>query len=164
MAEDPKPPKMPGEYAVGYGKPPKHSQFKKGAPSPNPGGRPRTQLREAQDVSALLNEPVPVKRGGKVQTMTTFEHNLHRLVVLAIKHKKLDAILEFLRLCEKHQVLVRPTARVRGGNLTFPKDLDYKAFCDWLDGPGKIEDPDRYFVVEREGQYWIDMVDDDERR
>ena len=34
---------MPDEpvYRVGYKRPPKHTQFKKGDPSPNPGGRPR---------------------------------------------------------------------------------------------------------------------------
>jgi hypothetical protein len=31
----------PASYEVGYGKPPKHTQFKKGCRPPNPKGRPR---------------------------------------------------------------------------------------------------------------------------
>jgi hypothetical protein len=38
-----KPPGGPGadvDYAVGYGRPPREHQFKRGDPSPNPKGRP----------------------------------------------------------------------------------------------------------------------------
>ncbi len=46
------------DYEVGYGKPPRHTRFKKGEPSANPRGRP------AKNLMALLveglNKPVVV--------------------------------------------------------------------------------------------------------
>jgi hypothetical protein len=113
------------------GKRPNPHQFQPGK-SGNPRGRPPEKKRGPQDISALLNQPVPVKRGrGKAKNMAMFEHNLRRLSILAIKERKLDAILEFLQTCEDYGLLARPRARACGGNLTFPKNEDYKAFLEW---------------------------------
>jgi hypothetical protein len=43
------------EYEVGYRRPPKHSQYRKGQ-SGNPGGRPKRRQREASDFGAILKE------------------------------------------------------------------------------------------------------------
>jgi hypothetical protein len=40
------------DYEVGYGRPPKHTRFRKGQPSANPNGRPKT--RDPLDVRATL--------------------------------------------------------------------------------------------------------------
>jgi hypothetical protein len=43
------------DYKVGYGKPPKSGQFKRGK-SGNPKGRPKGSLKLATDLAAELNE------------------------------------------------------------------------------------------------------------
>jgi hypothetical protein len=47
-------------YAVGYGKPPKHTRFKKGR-SGNPRGRPKGSRNLATDLSAELGEKVTIR-------------------------------------------------------------------------------------------------------
>ena len=55
------------EYKVGPGRPPREHQFKKGAPSPHPTGRPRKDATLAPDLKKALedalNKKVEVKRG-----------------------------------------------------------------------------------------------------
>jgi hypothetical protein len=55
--------------AVGYGKPPLWTQFKKGC-SGNPKGRPKKAKNLKTDLKELLNEPVTVKTGGVTKTVT----------------------------------------------------------------------------------------------
>ena len=50
----------PGDYKVGYGRPPREHQFKKGEPSRNPKGRPRG-ARPAPDLVAALLQPVTIR-------------------------------------------------------------------------------------------------------
>jgi hypothetical protein len=51
-------------YKVGYGKPPKVSQFKKGQ-SGNPKGRPKGRCNLATDLAAELGEQVTVREEGR---------------------------------------------------------------------------------------------------
>ena len=55
------------DYKVGPGHPPLENQFRKGAPSPNPKGRPRKDATIAPDLKKALedalNKKVKVKRG-----------------------------------------------------------------------------------------------------
>lgn len=72
-----------GPYEVGYGKPPKETQFKKGE-SGNPAGRPRGGRRANQDLASLLLQAVTTKvvvnEGGKRRTMTKLDVSLQQLV------------------------------------------------------------------------------------
>ena len=52
------------DYEVGYGRPPREHQFKKGEPSRNPKGRPRG-ARPAPDLVAALLQPVTIRMQGK---------------------------------------------------------------------------------------------------
>ena len=61
-----------GDYEVGYGKPPKPTQFRKGQ-SGNPNGRPRKQPTVADAARKALNSKVRVRDGDKVRQITQLE-------------------------------------------------------------------------------------------
>ncbi len=115
------------DYDVGYGKPPKAHQFPKGT-SGNPAGAP--SKRKPVDVAAILNEPLAVKASGVSQKMPAFEVGVRRLVERGLKQKDLNAILEFLGLCESYRLLVPPPADHGGGVIVAPKGVD---FHEWIE-------------------------------
>ena len=115
--------KPSGDYEVGYGKPPKSGQIKKGERR-NPKGRPTKRNREQVDVAAVLIEPLVVKNSGIRQKMSPFEVGVRRLVERGLKHKNLPAILEFLELCESYGLMVPPPVEYGGGVVTVPEGVD----------------------------------------
>ncbi len=116
-----------GDYDVGYGKPPKEHQFPKET-SGNPKGRPKSGKSGSSDISALLNEPVKVKSGGKERDMSPFEAGLRQLARKALS-KNLRAILKFIRICEEYGVIAPPPAVTGGGVFTAPKGVNFQ---EWL--------------------------------
>lgn len=72
-------------YKVGYKKPPKHSQFKKGQPSANPRGRKKKSRNFAVLLSKALQETVTVVKNGLKKKMTAQEAITLTLVASAIK-------------------------------------------------------------------------------
>jgi hypothetical protein len=61
-----------GGYKVGYGKPPKHSQFKKGGPG-NPGPRKKPARTLNQEVAEALKVQVSVTQNGERRTMSLLQ-------------------------------------------------------------------------------------------
>ena len=73
-----------GDYQVGYGKPPRHTQFAKGQ-SGNPRGRPLASKSLATLVSEALNERVIVAEDGGRRKITKGEAIVTQIVNKAAK-------------------------------------------------------------------------------
>jgi hypothetical protein len=71
------------DYTVGPGRPPKATRWKKGAPSPNPKGRPRNNAALTPDVKKLfedaLNRKVPLTRNGRQTALAKLELGFEQL-------------------------------------------------------------------------------------
>jgi hypothetical protein len=89
-----------GDYEVGFGRPPAHTQFKKGQ-SGNPSGRPRKKTL-AEVVDAALHEPVVVTENGKRKTITKLEAMTKQLVNkgAAGDARVAKMLMDFIRVVE----------------------------------------------------------------
>jgi hypothetical protein len=68
-----------GMYDIGYGKPPKHTQFTKGR-SGNARGRPKGTLNLATVLQRTLREKVVINENGSRKTITKLEAAITQLV------------------------------------------------------------------------------------
>ena len=73
------PPETPRDYEVGYGKPPRHTRFKKGQ-SGNPRGRPSGSKNLKTLLNEALNERVVVAEEGGRRKITKREAIVTQLV------------------------------------------------------------------------------------
>jgi hypothetical protein len=71
--------KPKGDHKVGFGKPPKHTQFKKGQ-SGNPKGRPRGARNASTLLDEALKERVIISENGQRRTVTKLEAIMKQLV------------------------------------------------------------------------------------
>lgn len=76
---------QPKSYTVGYKKPPVHSRFKKGGPSPNPRGRPKGARSLKADLLDELAERLPISENGKQRKYSKQRITLKALVNNGIK-------------------------------------------------------------------------------
>jgi len=110
------------DYAIGYGKPPVHTRFRKGR-SGNPGGRPRGITAGRATALALkeLYRSVPVREGDKLIKMPAIQAVLRSKVALAAKGNgpAQRALIEIARALEKEH------AAEKGGRAQRPiSDLE----------------------------------------
>ncbi|HLO79239.1 MAG TPA: DUF5681 domain-containing protein [Magnetospirillum sp.] len=79
---------MSGDCKVGYGKPPKHSQFKKGQ-SGNPAGRPKREKTHYRNVweplLKIMGQELMVTIGGKAEPMAAIDALYRQLFAKALK-------------------------------------------------------------------------------
>jgi len=73
------PPDVKSKYEVGYGKPPRHTRFRKGR-SGNPTGRPRGKKNLATLLSDALAEPVIVVENGRRKKISKRQAIITQLV------------------------------------------------------------------------------------
>ncbi|MGI3186786.1 DUF5681 domain-containing protein [Nioella aestuarii] len=86
----------PGDdYEVGYGKPPKHTQFKKGQ-SGNPSGKAKKEASLQATLEKILNTKLSVTKNGQQVQMTKLEAALEMLVQKATKgsHQHLKLLIQ----------------------------------------------------------------------
>lgn len=82
-------------YDVGYGKPPRHTRFKPGGPSPNPSGRPRRTPTFLEEFARELDVKVQVQDGGRRRRYTKRQLITKQVVNGAVKGDK--ACLRFVQ-------------------------------------------------------------------
>jgi Family of unknown function (DUF5681) len=83
---------MSAPYSVGYGKPPKKSQFQKGK-SGNPSGRPKQRLRKPpldlhRNLIVELKSPMTIFEDGKKKKVAKLEVLLKTLIARALQGDK----------------------------------------------------------------------------
>ena len=71
------------DYEVGYGKPPRHTQFKPGQ-SGNPSGRPKGTKNLKTDLSEVLGEMIVVREGDRSQSVSKQRAMLMALLARAL--------------------------------------------------------------------------------
>jgi uncharacterized protein DUF5681 len=86
--------KRDSDYQVGYGKPPRHSRFKKGS-SGNPKGRPRDSKNAATLLNEALSEQVVISENGRRRTITKKEAIVTQIVNKAASgvHRAIQLLL-----------------------------------------------------------------------
>lgn len=72
------------KYKVGYGNPPKATQFKRGK-SGNPKGRPKDSLNLATDLAAELGEPITVREDGRARRVSKQRALIKSLMAKALQ-------------------------------------------------------------------------------
>lgn len=96
-----------GPYSVGYGRPPRHTQFRKG----NPGSRGRRNGSQnfATMVMSTVNESVTVNENGRRKTITKLRAGLKQLVNKAAggDSRALQLLLNTLRQMNEPEVAAR---------------------------------------------------------
>jgi Family of unknown function (DUF5681) len=104
------------EYAVGYRRPPKSGQFKKGR-SGNPGGRRRKSGPVQVDAAGIFEEVFRVNVGGRIQDMSAKEVEIRQILKKALEKKDFRSTAHLLSLFEKHSCVAVPKT---SGVVTLP--------------------------------------------
>lgn len=104
QAGEPKEPTAENEpYKVGYGRPPKHTQFKTGQ-SGNPTGRRFKPLNVKNEIRRQFLEKAAVRNGSKTQYVTRINLLVNRLITNGIKGDTRSALAAY-KLAVEHRVL-----------------------------------------------------------
>ncbi len=107
---------LSADYDVGYGKPPKATQFKKGQ-SGNPKGRPKGSKNTATVANAVLNEKILITENGRQKVVTKREALLKQLV-----NRSVQGDLGFLRLVVTQVLPAVDAAQGQGSAAALPID------------------------------------------
>ncbi|EHR04593.1 hypothetical protein [Bradyrhizobium sp. WSM471] len=114
-------------YDVGYGKPPKATQF---GVRPQPSRHSEaTGARSGRtsDLARFLDQPIEVKLNGRTTKLHPHEATLHGLFARTIKGQ-LRPIKQFLRECERAGLL-DPEVLQHSAVIHAPKDIPFDLAC-----------------------------------
>jgi hypothetical protein len=92
---------MPGDYEVGYKKPPRHTRFRQGR-SGNPNGRPKQARNLLADLHEELQQRITVHEGGIKRRISRQRAVVKRLLDKALKGE-LGAVAKLLDLVLRHE-------------------------------------------------------------
>ena len=105
------------DYEVGYGRPPKHTQFKKGQ-SGNRKGRRKGARGLKTDLRAELNERIEITENGKTLKLTKQRAMLKHFIAKAIK----GDVRAISKLADLVMVLFGPDDEVRKSAVALSAD------------------------------------------
>ena len=108
----------PEDYEVGYRKPPKSGQFKKGF-SGNPSGRPKKSSDFASELARELNSKLVINENGQRKVIKKSEGVAKQLV-----NKAVSGSLPAVRLVVKHRLEAEEKEAERQRNS--PDEVDYE--------------------------------------
>jgi hypothetical protein len=98
-------------YDVGYGRPPRHTQFKPGQ-SGNPRGRPKGAKSEADILNALLNRKITIQERGRARQITVMEGAYRAITQNALKGDLKAAAFLFNRKAQIDQAVAAPPSEM----------------------------------------------------
>lgn len=108
------------DYEIGYGKPPRDTQFKAGQ-SGNPGGRPKKRGATELDLDALLEVDVAVQTATGPKQINAREVEF-RLQVEKAMNGNLRSIKYVLEQFKKYEAITRPETKILTGVVRLPED------------------------------------------
>ena len=115
--------KRPSDYQVGYGRPPKATQFKKGV-SGNRKGRPKGRKNIATLFQEAMYERVPITENGQRRTITKIEAIIKQMINKAATGdpKAFQATLNVARELGGLKLPLQPEGRKQFTLRVFEKD------------------------------------------
>ena len=122
---------MSDAYNVGYGKPPKHSRFRKGV-SGNRKGRPKGKRNIATVMAEILEETIVINDGGVRKRVTKLEAALKQMANKAVAGDLLAArqLIALVRSAEERAV-EQPSKRLGEDDLKImQRVLQRQGSCD----------------------------------
>jgi len=120
--------KPEGDYEVGYGRPPKHTQFKPGH-SGNIRGRPRKSKNLDDLIERELDKTIKIKEDGATKSITKREALVTQMVNGAIKGGAKPLQLMIAHLGKKREI-----------EPFIPNESDDAAVVATLDAPDRKDD------------------------
>ncbi len=137
------------DYEVGYGKPPKHTQFTKSR-SGNPKGRPKGSNNFGTDVKRALKAPVRLSKDGSPRTVSTQEAALLRLREKALKGdaRALDRLLALAQAYNDEQPVSDTTQQITAEDAEILEAYNERLFRRAVKSQPDNHDPARHAAAQ----------------
>jgi hypothetical protein len=122
---------MSGDYEVGYGKPPKSHQFRKGK-SGNLKGRPKKQLdADLPEIGPILDKPLRATNRGKEIEICPREAIYRKQIERALKEHHRPSLRALIDELIKYNLIPKVPEEPTSGVLTLPQE-EFQKFQEQL--------------------------------